>query len=243
MLRKMRLPRRQPVRRPTVLAVEELEPRRAPAVLVNAHTVTFTDVDGDQATVKTSRGTFSLAQFTFAASGVGEQLQKLDLHNQPAFAGATLTITAKRAAAGDGFVNVGAILARDTGTGVGIDLGAVTVHGDLGRITAGDATAATRGLKALTVQSLGRFGTSTQAAGGSLESDVEGALGSLHVNASIDGAFVNVLGMADGKIGKVFVGGSLIGGAGASASTWGRSRCRATWAGSRPAIPPPPRAG
>jgi hypothetical protein len=214
MLRKMRLPHRQPVRRPTVLAVEELEPRRAPAVLVNAHTVTFTDVDGDQATVKTSRGTFSLAQFTFAASGVGEQLQQLDLHDQPAFAGAKLTITAKPAAGGDGFVNVGAIIARDFGGGVGIDLGAVTVQGDLGRITAGDSTTATRGLKALAVQSLGHLGTATQAAGGSLESDILGALGSLQVNANIEGALVFVQGGADGQIGKVTIGGSLIGGDG-----------------------------
>src|SRR5262249_15419697 len=154
MLDKMRLPHRRPVRRLALLSVEELEPRRAPAVLVNAHTVTFTDVDGDMATVKTSQGTLSPAPFTFAARGLGEQLQRLDLNTQPAFAGAKLTITAKRTAAGDGFVNVGAILARDTGTGLGIDLGAVKVHGDLGRITAGDSTTATRGLKALAVQSL-----------------------------------------------------------------------------------------
>jgi hypothetical protein len=213
----MRLPHRQPVRRPTVLAVEELEPRRAPAVLVNAHTVTYTDVDGDRVTVKTSQGTFSLSQFTFAASGLGEQLQEIDLHNQPAFAGANITITAKRTAdGGDGFVNVGAIFARDFGAGVGIDLGAVTVRGDLGRITAGDSTTATPALKALTVQSLGRFGTSTQAPGGSLESDILGALGSLRVNGDVDTAFVNVQGAVDGKINKVLVGGSLIGGAATS---------------------------
>ena len=215
MFRRMRPAPRRPVRRPTLLAVEELEPRRAPAVLVNAHTVTFTDVDGDHVTVKTSQGTFSLSQFTFAASGLGEQLQEIDLHDQPAFAGANLTITAKRmAAGGDGFVNVGAIFARDFAGGVGIDLGAVTVRGDLGRITAGDSTTATRALKALTVQSLGRFGTSTQAPGGSLESDILGALGSLRVNGDVDTAFVNVQGAVDGKINKVLVGGSLIGAAG-----------------------------
>ena len=66
---------------------------------------------------------------------------------------------------------------------------------------------------------MGQFGTTTQAAGGSLESDIQGALGraglgTLTVVGNIDGAFINVSGGSDGTIGPVSVGGSLVGGAG-----------------------------
>src|SRR5437868_2379765 len=65
------------------------------------------------------------------------------------------------------------------------------------------------GLAAQTVQSLGRVGTNTQAAGGSLTSNISGTLGTLTVRSDIVGATLNANG---GNLGAVNVGGSLIGG-------------------------------
>jgi hypothetical protein len=188
------------------LALEPLEARRTPAVtIVNATTATFTDIDGDRATVKVSGGTLTAGLFTTAAKGLGDQLQTIDLSGG-GFDRAGLTVTAARGPAGDGKVNVGFINSTNH------DLGAVTVAGDLGRIAAGDADTTTTGLKSLGVRSLGRYGVDTQAAGGSLESDINGPLGKLAVTGDVAGAFVNVTGGAAGTIGAVAVGGSLVGG-------------------------------
>jgi hypothetical protein len=188
------------------LSLWALESRLAPAVtIVNAHTATFTDIDGDRATVTVSAGTLTAGLFATAAAGVGDQLQGIDF-SAGGFDGATLTISPIKVPAGDGLVNVGFI------NSTGHDLGAVSVAGDLGQIDAGDSDPAAPAVAALTVRSLGRFGTVTQAAGGSLESNVNGALSKLVVKADLAGAYVNVDDGADGTIGSVTVGGSLIGG-------------------------------
>ncbi len=121
---------------------------------------------------------------------------------------ANLSFSVVKVANGNGLANVGYI------NSTGHDLGNVTVKGDLGQIDAGDATTTTPGLKSLSVQSLGRLGTDTQAPLGSLESNIEGALGALNVKGDVKDAFVSVTGSANGKIGAVTIGGSLIGGAG-----------------------------
>jgi hypothetical protein len=183
-----------------------LESRLAPA------SFTHQDVDGDVFTVTSTMGT--TADLRTGAHFAGNQLTQLDLSSATwgnEFAGASVTVAVTTFApkTGDGRVNVGWI------NGTGIDLGAVGVQGDLGAITAGDATTSTPGLVSLSVQSLGRLGTATGApvnASGTLESDVTGALGAIHVRGDIVGAFVNVSGMADGKIGAVTIGGSLLGG-------------------------------
>ena len=202
-----------PARRRHPLRLEALEDRRAPAVLVNTTTLTYTDRDGDLVTVRTSRGEFvnGVDDFTFAPAGVGEQLQVINLSNDgDLFVGAALSVTAVRGpGGGDGFANVGYINAS------GIDLGAVRVDGDLGRIDAGDVSPAT-GVTSLTVQSLGRFGTTTQPAGGTLTSNLVGRLGSLQVRSDVVHASVLVTGGPDGRIGRVFVGGSVLGGPAAS---------------------------
>jgi len=189
-------------------ALEVLEDRMMPAVLVNPTTLTYQDVDGDTVTVTVTRGTLDQTNFTFdgafADSGP-QQLRLVDLRGAE-FQGSDLSITAVRSATngGDGFVNVGRI------DGSGVDLGAVVVDGDLGAIDAGDATTATPGLASLTVQSLGRLGISTGAA--DLQSDIVGKLGVLLVKSDLLGT-VRVTGGQDGKIGSVKVGGSLLGGA------------------------------
>jgi hypothetical protein len=95
-----------------------------------------------------------------------------------------------------------------------VDLGNVTVAGDLGRIQAGDANTATTGLAALTTLSMGVAGTSTQLPGGNLESSVRGPVGKLVVKGDIERAAIGVTGinLADGSIGKVVIGGSIFGG-------------------------------
>jgi hypothetical protein len=92
-------------------------------------TATYTDTDGDLVTVKVSKGTLDPggANFIGIASGMGGQLQQLDL-TDPAFAGANITITAVPAEPGDGFVNVGSIDAT------GFDLGSINVTGPIGTI-------------------------------------------------------------------------------------------------------------
>jgi hypothetical protein len=202
----MRPPHRRPARRPALLSVEELEPRRAPAVLVNAHTLTFTDVDGDKVTITASRGDLA-GKATFAHVGAGQQLQVLDL-TDAAFQGANLTTAVIKAATGDGLVNIGRINAT------GRDLGKVVVKGDLGDIDCGDSDTTTAGLKLLSVRSMGRYGLATQNFAGDLDSHIQGALGALKVAGDINEAFLFVTGNvnADGTIGSVTIGGSLVGG-------------------------------
>jgi autotransporter-associated beta strand protein len=167
------------------------------AIASNGKSATFTDVDGDLVTVKIAGKTASLtaSDFTFGFSGSNHP-RLLQLALDLADAGANLTITSKRTAlGGDGFADVGYLDA------VGVALGTVTVDGDLGRI---DADA----VKALTVQSLGALGVTSQPAGGNLVSHFTGNLGKLTVKASIHGATL----LGAGTIGAVRVNGSFLGG-------------------------------
>src|SRR4051812_23521577 len=204
-------------RRPRCLRVESLEGRLAPATLVSPTVLTYQDVDGDRVTVTSSRPIFNAGTidsvFRFSPAGVTgvntqpQQLQVIDLVPVAEAAGGTsLTVTAARSAAngGNGFANVGRVSAA-------VDLGAVVIKGDLGRITAGDGNAATAGLRSLTVQSLGRFGIATQGAG-DLHTLIQGRLGALTVKSDIVEADVAVTGGADGTTGSIRVGGSLVGG-------------------------------
>lgn len=190
---------------PVKLILETLEDRIAPA------TFTFGDVDGDFVTVKTSKGSDSelAAIVSTAQGGLGVQLQGIDFGANPTvFDGTSLTITAKRMSiGGDGFVNIGFV---DAG---GLDLAAVKISGDLGRIIAGNADETNGSVKSLEVQSMGRLGTSTQAMGGDLQSAFVGTLGKLVVKSDIKDASLSVTGgYYNGNIGSVTVGGSLIGG-------------------------------
>lgn len=191
-------------------SLEILEARIAPSAVF-----TYGDVDADLAAI--------VMPFLVAEAGAsGMELQKIDFSAGPVlpsgksiFHGADLTITAKRTSVGgDGLANVGYIDASAAGGGTALDLGKVTIKGDLARIDAGDATTATAAVKSLSVQSMGLFGLSTQGAGASLLSILNGALGALAVKSDIAGATLKVSSTADlehGKIGAVNVSGSLIG--------------------------------
>jgi hypothetical protein len=202
----------------TPLRPEPLEGRDAPATLAGPDTLTYRDVDGDAVTVTLSRPLLTRANvntvFAFNAGGVdganatGQQLRRIDLAALgPAAAHTSVTVNAtpRPGGSGDGLAAVGEVLAT------GIDLGAVTIDGDLGRVVAGDGTVTTRGLAGLAVQSLGRFGTATGAA--DLSSAIQGGLGFLRVKGDVTGASVEVRGELAGSIGSMSVGGSLVGGA------------------------------
>jgi hypothetical protein len=193
------------------VSLESLEPRVAPAAFVDATTVTYTDPEGDLVTVASSHPIFdsALTGFTFAPSGVGEQLQALVLGHNAAKASLSFT-AAMQGVTGDGHVNVGRISATSGG---GTDLGAATIDGDLGQIDVGDMSIKTPGLRSLTVLSLGSEGLASQGGGGDLVSTITGSLGKLTVLADVVGAEIVTAGGAAANIGPVFIGGSLIGGA------------------------------
>jgi hypothetical protein len=200
------LKRQEPCR----LRLEELESRLAPATITPSM-ATYKDVDGDAVTVRITHGNFSASNFQFVASGAGEFLQTINLQGDPAFQGAKLTISVKRTPPnGDGLVNVGGINAS------GIDLGMVSVQGDLGFILAGDSNLATTGLSSLTVHSLGRTLDLTQAPETTVTSVIQGKLGKLMVQTDMINASVEVLvqlasPMVHDAVGSVMIGGSLIG--------------------------------
>ncbi len=186
---------------PTSSSIEPLESRIAPAVVISGHSASYTDIDGDHVTITVSKGTLAMGDFTTVTAGMGDQLESVILTGSD-FDGANITFAVKKSATGDGLANVGEIDAT------GLNLGAVKLPGDLGRIVAGSGAAGTA-IKSLAVDSLGRLGISTQATGGNLESDLDGSLGKFAVKHDVAQAFVNVT----GSIGSVAIGNSILGGA------------------------------
>jgi hypothetical protein len=137
-------------------------------------------------------------------------LANLGAKNPAAGAGITITATPHNGAGND-LVNIGCIRAA-TSFVLGTNLGAVVVDGDLGQIDAGDPSKSV-GVASLTVQSMGLVGLASQNAGGSLESNITGALGKLVVKGDFVDAVVKVAsgtpGKSPGKIGSITIGGSL----------------------------------
>jgi len=203
--------------------LELLEPRIAPAVLVNPSTVTYQDVDGDLVTVKFSRPIFSSAAeadtvFAFSNSdtvsagnnGTPTQLQSIDLSalNNPLIQGIDITITAKKTPGnfGDGIANVGEISSSGANN---YNLGKVSVSGDLGRIEVGDTDPSTpRAITSLSAGSMGLYGTATQDVGGNLVSKFFGGAGTISIKGDLRGAELLVM----GDLGSFNTKGSLIGG-------------------------------
>ena len=192
-----------------------LESRILPATLVNPTTLTYRDFDGDDVTVSFLDPILNAGNvnsvFTFNSWNVSgnnqlpQQLRNINLSGIPAAAGTTITTVATRhpAAGGDGFAAVGQIDAT------GLDLEAVTIDGDLGRILAGNSQDPAPGVTDLSVYSMGRYGTRTGAV--NLTSTIQGPMSSLAVKADIKGAFVQVVGGEAGTLDIVTVGGSIMG--------------------------------
>ena len=243
-------PFRKPAQpRPVTSSIEGLEGRIAPASLIDLRTVLYQDFDGDMVTVKFSKNVFQdagiVGQFKanevlkFATGNVNQdttatqQLQLIDFTKFTAFFGSSiangvsLSITAVQTVDdmgvvhGNGLADVGAIKATN------VNLGAISIDGDLGQIDAGTGGAKTA-LASLTVGSLGTRGISTQIPVPSptvanpapdLISNITGALGSLKVLGDVEHASVNVLHGRNqqgqlttlGNLGPVTILGSLIG--------------------------------
>jgi hypothetical protein len=210
--------------RSAVLRVSELERRDAPATLVSPYKMTYQDADGDAVAVTFSKPILTPtnvnAVFAFGMGSVEgdntarQPLWAINLTGLGAAAtGTSITVTSTRSAVtgGDGYAAVGQIDAT------GIDLGTVTIDGDLGRVLAGDTNSATPGLRALKTQSLGLFGLGTGAP--DLRSQVSGRVGSVSVRSNVRVTTIEVF----GDLGPVTVGGSLVGTAdgGATIATTG----------------------
>lgn len=216
------------------LTIESLETRAVPATWLGFYSVSYQDVDGDEVIVNSSKPIFTSEAtanvvLTFDSffnpddNSIPQQLQSIDLTKLPNFgagaAGTVLKVTAKpgrypgqdgwHRQKGDGMANVGYINAT------GIDLREVNVSGDLGGITAGDSTTSTPGLGKLKAHSMGVLIEKTQGQDRNAESLIRGPLSSMKTDGDFANIRLKVQGMqntpADGKIGKLDVGGSLVG--------------------------------
>ncbi len=199
---------------------------------VNNQTIQFIDVDGDLATVHLSKGLLGTSNLSFSAANAvgGRQLQVINLTgNNAQYQNANLSVTAVKqpgfegdanGVRGDGLVNVGAIYAAVAQPGIlqfvnGIDLGNITIDGDLGKIHVGD-TAATSAVKNLVVRSMGKLGTTTQPAATQtatpdLISLVLGPIDSLHVLGDFQST-LQIVGAQFGIIRNLQIDGALLGG-------------------------------
>jgi hypothetical protein len=216
--------------------IEPLEIRIAPAAVM-----AFIDVDGDQITIRTSKGTTPELEniVVRGMAGAGFKLLEIDFSRAEAgvFDGTTLTVIAKRTAnsVGDGRVNVGYIdAAASNGAGVddgaALNLGAIVIDGDLGQIDAGTGSTTIPAVKSLAAASMGRFGLTTQPPNASAVSTINGKLGVMKITSDVREVAVDVTsagavtigGTVEGDIlarivaaesmGPVKVGGHLIGG-------------------------------
>jgi hypothetical protein len=172
----------------------------APTISADGKTATWTDLDGDAVTMKVTKGTLTAANFRMLAGAGGTSaLSKLTL-TDAAFAGTNVTFKAKPGASGgDGRVNVGEINA------IGLDLGNVTVPGDLIAIDAGDNTAPAPSIKALTVGSMAAFGTALLGNPFSFESNLAEGAGKI----TIAGDFAARLNNGEGRTGSITIGGNV----------------------------------
>lgn len=170
--------------------------------IVNSKLATYIDQDGDLVTLKVTKGGFQPQDFHFAIHERGSYLAELDFSfasRNTTFNDQGLTITATpKAGLGDSFANIGFINAA------GIDLGAVSLNGDLTKIIAGDGNTdkTSPGLVSLTVQSMGGFFRIG-------ESLINGPVGKLTIKTDSDGATFRVL---SGGLGALSIGGDLRGG-------------------------------
>src|SRR5687768_298356 len=149
--------------------IEFLESRIAPA-----STFGYFDLDGDEVTITSSKGQGTdlrnVLTTTIGSPASRLEIAMIDLAaDAQTFAGTSLTMTVKRGPNGDGFANIGAIVAT------GMDLGTITIKGDLGQIDVGNPATLDQAFTSLTVKSLGVFGLRTQNGVGDLVSTIAGA--------------------------------------------------------------------
>jgi hypothetical protein len=209
---------RKSAKEPKSRGIEALEGRIAPAALIDASTVQFTEADGDIVTIHFSKPLFTkLASaeetitlnnldniFKFSGNttfinDAPQDLQRIDLTKvkpigtstaNPAN-GISFTIDAETpmGGLGDGLSKIGGINAT------GLTLGNVSIEGDLGQIDVGVASSKIA-LKSLTVSSLFANGFASQptniSGNDALESKIVGGIQLLHVQGNLEG-FIHVV--------------------------------------------------
>jgi hypothetical protein len=172
-------------------------------ISANGKTATFTDVDGDLATAKSSKGGFTAAMFTLRPTGDvlgGAQLVEWGLSDLPD--GTKLALTAKPGAfGGNGLVHVGFV------NGTAFRPASVLIAGDVAGLVLGDDTSP-KAIASVTVFSLGRLGNSTFPSGFSGNSHT---LTSPVKNLTIRTDAVGGDFTAYRDLGQVTIGGSLLG--------------------------------
>lgn len=209
--------------------IERLEARIAPAALsASGKLLTYTDGDGDLVHV-TFTSPMAQGDFLFSSGSVDgdisihQDLSMITLTGKPAGIGLTLSASPQNGQ-GDSHANIEYINAT------GLDLGKITIDGDLHRITAGNQNTPGLGIKSLTVSSMGMandtLGTSSIDGIGSLVVKTnlrESYLiinhnqgGSISIGGSLLGTdtFAAAHIQVSGPTGSVKIGGSLLGGVG-----------------------------
>ncbi|MEO8352620.1 MAG: integrin alpha, partial [Chthoniobacteraceae bacterium] len=172
---------------------------------------TFTDVDGDQVTIKVSTGALTGANISFDANGN----LAIDLTDPTtkgsggkSFSKTKLVISSKAKDGGDGMVDVGVINAG------GMSLKSVKVDGDLGKIDAGEGVEGKTAFKKLSANSIG-FSASPGA-----ESNINGKVGVLKIKHDVKGVMNVTAGLPEDAglsgavvqaINKVVIGGDIDG--------------------------------
>lgn len=171
-----------------------------PSILGGGTSASFLDVDGDEVVVKVTGGKLNADMFTFDGDG---NLLFVDLN-----AGGTL----KRGAnisflvtprGGDGLLNVGAI------SGSGLNLGRISVTGDLGQIDLTPLNPLKPALKQLVVGSLGMMGEANQIPGtiDPLLSEIGGSVTKVLVKRNIQFASLFI----EGSLGNITINGEFNG--------------------------------
>lgn len=168
-------------------------------------TATFTDVDGDLVTIKTTKGPLTANEFTLTGVNAlgGATLRLIDFHGHSELRGTSLSITAKPQLIGgvrhgDGLVNIGELDAS------GLALGNIGIGGDLGQFHLGSGTTVAAA-RMFVLNSFGLAGLTTQGGvNASLTSTFAGTLPLFIVKTSVDGVL-----LAGAKMGTVRIGGDL----------------------------------
>lgn len=193
-------------------SIEILESRIAPAAV----TLSFFDQDGKAVSVTSTKGTVADLQTAVGVASGATATGVLSFQFGTVFKGADITVVAGANAADAITTQVGFVNAA------GVDLGKLTIDGELDRINAGDNISATAALKSINVRTWGNANAPTSA--NQFDSEVIGAITSLTVQGDFTGGYLVVRGTdsfdplpslhvtdVHGKIGTLFIGGSLVG--------------------------------
>jgi hypothetical protein len=171
-----------------------------PTISKSGAVAKFLDVDGDEITVSVSKGRINAAMFTFSPDG---DLLLVDLGAGGTLKkGANITFGVKQTS-GNGTLDVGAIV------GNSMQLGKITITGDLGQIDLSPLDPEKAVIKQLIVGSFGMMGDTNQIPGTvePLMSDIEGSIGRIVVKRNIQFATLNIL----GSLGNITIGGDFNG--------------------------------